>query len=159
MFSFSSCSDMLGAGLALICLILDCGKSEDETRRGTDDPEPSFEELGRVYEETRGAGVGVSAIEERGFRGGGPIDPSTTLDLDVEVPFARTLLLRTGALDEVDVSSDILRSLVVLLALEMTEDGRETVGVLKTVESRRVVRAGCEGVAPAVPRTPLCLFI
>lgn len=177
MFSFSSCSDIdtLGTGLALtVCLdtfVFDWGSSEDETRRwgtGVPDWEEGFVEIGRENEETRAAGVGVPATEARGLRGGGPIEPSTALakDFDAdatkpfEVPFARTLLPRAGALDEVDnVSSDILRSFVALLISDMTEDGRETVvGVLKTVESRRVVRAGCEGVAPAVPRTPPRLF-
>jgi hypothetical protein len=87
-------------------------------------------------------------MDARGLRGGGPIDPSTPRieDFDADaaspfaVPLARTLFPRAEAFtdDAESVSREVLRSLLtVLLASDITEDGRETVGVLKTEESRR----------------------
>ena len=56
-----------------------------------------------------------------------------------------------------DVGSTVDRLLLVLLPASDAEDGgRDTVGVEKIAESRRLVvtREAGAGVAPAVPRTP-----
>jgi hypothetical protein len=162
-FSFSSCSEMLSAGLALIpCLdgfIFDCACSKDDIRP------PEMEVPGRVvadfvmgnleYEEALPVGVGVPA-DARGLTGGGPIEPSIPragFDIAEEadaVPaaalFTRVLFPRADILADVESDSvDGFRSLVVVLELDMAEGGREedgreedrgTLGVANALDSR-----------------------
>jgi len=114
-------------------------------------------------DETLDTGVGV-AIDVRFTTGGGPIEPSIRFDIPATgvALFTRTLLPSAGALKaETGVSTvDSLRDLlVVLLASDITDEGRScTVGVPKTDESRRTILAGT-GVLPPVPRTPIFLLI
>lgn len=159
MFSFSSSSETLVGGLALAdgrgALSFDCGCSSvtDETRRcgvGVGVAvESGFAEDERESEESLPVGVGV-AIDARGFIGGGPIEPSIPREEDfmedgpTTEEFMRALLVRAGVLTDgaEGGSADSLRSLVrVIPSLpesEITDEGRETVGVVvNTAESRR----------------------
>lgn len=171
-FSFSSSSNRLGAGLGLIAcrsgLFLDCVCSRDDTRRcGSDAPgcPDGFAAVDRESDETLGVGVGVPAIDVRGFEaGGGPMEPSIRFEDDaltaVTVPLVRTLLPRAAILAEMGVSIDSLRSFPTVLPVsESTEEGRDTEGVLKMAESRRgATREAGAGVLPPVPRTPILRF-
>lgn len=101
------------------------------------------------YEEALPVGVGVPAADARSFTGGGPIEPSITRAEGFDVvegadPAAlliRILFPRAEILADVESDSvDCLRPLVVALASDMAEDGREegrvTLGVLNTLVSR-----------------------
>jgi hypothetical protein len=158
MFSFSSTSEQLSAGLALTtCLenfVLDSERSKltEETRPR--DIGTGVEGCAECFkEEDRGilaVGVGVPATDERGFPGGGPIDPSIPRvgleDVDelkvapAAFPFTRTLFPRAGIFAVEGVSADLRSLWRVIPSLpesEMTEDGRDTLGVVNTDESRR----------------------
>lgn len=141
MFSLSSCSDALGAGLALTpCLddfVFDCACSKDDIRRGgTDDRGgvvTGFVMGNLEYEDALPVGVGVPA-DLRSLTGGGPIAPSIgRAGFDVAcgvapaaVLFARILFPRAEIWADVESASvDGFRPLAEALVSDMTEEARE----------------------------------
>lgn len=144
MFSLSSCSDTLSAGLALtLCLdgfVFDCACSEDDIRRGgTEEPAVAtgFVMGNLEYEDALPVGVGVPAVDLlRSLAGGGSIAPSlaragfdTVWVVDpafAAALFTRTLFPRAEILaDDESVSVDGFRSLAEALVSDMTEEARE----------------------------------
>jgi hypothetical protein len=141
-FSFSSCSE---TELSLIAcfdsFVFDCAFSKDDMwRRGTEVPggtTADFVVIGNLeYEETLPSGVGVTPTDARGLTGGGPMEPSAERadDLDAfeeadAAPgvalFSRVLLPRAEILADVERDSIDFRLVVLLLAFDMAEEGRE----------------------------------
>lgn len=128
----------------------------DGVRRGVDvDAMTGFDEDDLFRDEIRAAGVGV--IEGRDFGGGGPILPGTRSLPVGETTLARPVRASAGPLAVDGVSTPFKCFRPSSPVSEMTEDGRESDGVEKMLESRRWLGSfvGCTGVLPAVPRTPI----
>jgi hypothetical protein len=147
MFSFSSCSEMLSAELATPCLVgfvFDCACSKDGIRRVEMDVAGVVFVRGNLeYEEALPIGVGVTDV--RCLTGGGPIEPSTPragLEGADAGPVAAlfTRILFPRVVDAESDSVDGFRCLVVVLAFDMADEGREegrgTLGVVNALGSR-----------------------
>ena len=125
-FSFSSGMGLGFVTLAIFVLGTGVSDAEDVRRRGAAAAGLADEDLdngGALV-----AGVGV-AIDGRGFIGGGPIEPSS-LGFVTPSALTRVLLARAaGALILPGALSSLPES-------DMTEGGREFIGVEKTLDSR-----------------------
>lgn len=136
-WSFSlSCRGVTGpAGVAFALFNFVCTSIVLDGRRGAIDI-VGFPDTERDSEETRAAGVGV-AREGRGLSGGGPIEPSMRglMVEAVEGAFVRVLLERAEILPLTGVSKGFALSSS-FPESEIMEEGRDTPGVVKTLESR-----------------------
>lgn len=107
----------------------------EELRRRVEIVDVGFTIEGRERDDILAAGVGVPAKEARGFSGGGPIEPSIRafdiVDVDEARAFTR-VLLANGAL-----AAGVASFPLSLPESDMTDGGRVSPGVEKTLESRR----------------------